>query len=273
MDLDLLFLVGNKEQSTKSCIILGLAAHCELSITQIHSLLKREFSRKVSYQAIRQALTELMKTGVLVKKGKLYAVNSQWVVDLKDVVDTLDRATRKRQVCVVDKETTQVTLKNLYELGHFILFGLDQKYFDFSKKGELYLALRHLWIPFADAYRRERLVSIFQENKTGVIVQGKSAGDKMLSHWYKKYGQIRLGVVSFSSEYIVHGDSVVQIFMDEKLKKKMDDVYSLRGLIRQDLYRQVSDMTYEPYRIQLIITRNSEIAQHITQQIQKHFKS
>ncbi|MFH1071969.1 MAG: hypothetical protein V1743_00915 [Nanoarchaeota archaeon] len=273
MDFDTLFLSGGKERTTKGLIIRCLAAHQEISIVQLHTMLRAEFQRNVSYQAIRQAITELFDKGVVLRNEKSFSLNSAWVLDLKDMVDILERSTRKQQVQVLDRQTTQVSLKNLYELGHFILFGLDHKYFDMSQKGELFLQLNHLWIPFSDQYRRDCLIKIFKENMTKVIVKGNTAADKMLKLWYKKYGEVKLGV-KFSSpaEYIVHGDSVVQIFMDEQLQKKMDEVYCLKGIVKGDLFSQVSDMTYTDYGIQLIITRNAKVADRVKKEILAHFK-
>ncbi|MBU1976294.1 MAG: hypothetical protein KKG59_07880 [Nanoarchaeota archaeon] len=272
MDFDLLFLAASKDQSTKGLIIRCLAAHNELTNVQLQSMIRKEFGKRISYQAIRQALMELLDEHVLAKNAKIYSIKPQWVLDLKDIVDTLDKSLKRQNIQIVDKTTTQIQLKNLYELGHFILFGLDYKYFDLKKKGGLLLQLNHLWIPFSDMHRRERLTSIFKENNPKVVVKSKSPADKILKKWYSTFGPVKLGA-RFQSvcEYIVHGDSVVEIFMDPGLKKKMDQVYGLKGIVSLDLFNQLSDMTYKEYGIQLVITRNAKIADQVRNQIEKQF--
>lgn len=272
MDFDLFLLAGSKSESTKSLIIKCLAANPSLSTAEIHSLLKKRFSKSVSYQAIRQSLHELVQAGVLRQDKKAYAISPSWVLDLKDMADLLERSMKRRQVRVVDRETTQARVKNLFELGHFVLFGLDRRLFDLSEKadgkGELLLQLEHLWIPFSDLYRRERLVAIFRQNRTTVVVRGKTAADKMLALWYKGYGKVILGTrIPAGAQCIVHGDCVIQIFMPESLRKRMDEVYSVRGMVKRDLFRRVTDMTYDECGIDLVITRNKDIAEQVRERI------
>lgn len=262
VNFDILMLTGKKENSTKGIILRCLAGYSELSILQLQHILRKEFSRQVTYQAIRQALLELIRDNVVVKEKNVYHISQAFILDIKDTIDLFERSSKKR-MRIIDNQTSQIQLKNLYELGNFVLFGLDQNYFDMTERKELTLRLNHLWIPFSDIQRRDRLVKIFTENKTEVVIKNNTAADKILAKWYKQYGKVTLGVKSATSEYIIHGDCVVQIFMDNALTKKMDKVYSLKGLIKLDLFRQISAMTYDEHIIDLVITRNAKIAQQM----------
>jgi hypothetical protein len=259
-NFDILMLTGKKEKSTKGIIIRCLAGYAELSILQLQHILRKEFSRQVTYQAIRQALLELMRDDVVVKEKNVFRISHAFILDIKDTVDLFERSSKKK-MRIIDNQTSQIRLKNLHELGNFVLFGLDQNYFDNRERKELYLRLNHLWIPFSDIQRRDRLVKIFTENKTEVMVKNNSMADRILAKWYRQFGKVTLGTKFAAGECIIHGDCVVQIFMDEELAKKMDKVYSLKGIIRFDLFRQISAMTYDEHPIDLVITRNPKIAQ------------
>ena len=273
MDYDILFLASQKENSTKSLIIKALVAHQQLTNSLLQRILKKEFNKTISYQAIRQALTELKDKGALTKTNKLYSINPAWLLELKDIIHLLEKSIIKKQhIKQIDKQTTQITLKNMYELGHFILFGLEQKYFDLKNKQDFYVKLNHLWIPFADNIRRERLVKIFQNCNTYVLIRENTLGDRMLVRWYKKYCKVKLGVKwTTPCEYMIHGDCVVQIYIPDKLKKNIKNIYCLKNIIRLDLFKQITDMTYKNHPIQIIITRNKQISNQIKENIKSYF--
>jgi len=270
----MLFFLSEKDKSTKSIIIKALTANQELTNIQLQRIIKRDFGKKITYQAIRQALTELVQDGILNKKEKLYSINPAWVADIVLATNILEKAIiRQHKVKKVDKETTQIQLKNMYELGHFILFSLENKYFDFTKNNDLYFQLNHLWVPFFDKYKREKLAHMFKTNKTLMIIKGKSIGDRILQNWYKKLGKSEIGV-KFSSpcDYIVHGDTVVEIYMAKELQKKMDQVYSIKNVFKYNLSQELGNLVYHNYGIQIIITRNKEIAEQIKEQITQRIK-
>lgn len=90
----------------------------------------------------------------------------------------------------------------------------------------------------------------------------------MLYHWYKRFVDVRLGMKFTSScDYIVHRDTVVQIYLSQALRKKMDTVYCLKGLVSLKLIDQLAAMTFTTYGIEVVITRNSNIANQVRQHI------
>ena len=259
MALDLLFL-SEKNASTKGLIVRLLSSR-SASIAELRRLLTRDYRRNVTYQAVRQAVMELETSSVLLRDGKKYRLNPLWVSELNDVVTLLNSAV-KRSVPIIDGKTTQISLRNLDDLGNFILSSLEQDYFELSKDEDLYLHLDHLWIPFSDKQKRERLKRVFSKNKTHILVRGSSLGDRLLARWYRQFGTVKLGVSKSSlSQCIVHADTVVQLYFDHELQKLMDDVYRLR--INLDLLHKINEMTHKEFGIQVTITRNSKIAEQM----------
>ncbi|MDD9953181.1 MAG: hypothetical protein OXR66_02505 [Candidatus Woesearchaeota archaeon] len=265
MDFDMLFLANPGEKSTKNLLMRSLAALQKASAVQLHHFIKKEFSRSLSYQAIRQSLLELIDDGAIVRNGKLYSIRPSWIAELKETVRVLEKSQEKADMRIIDKHTTQVDLKNLGELGHFILLSLEQEYFDLQKGKDIYVSLSHLWIPFSDRYKRERTRQVFLKNTTHCVVRGKSMGDRLLKRWYKQFGTVKLGVKNAPRDYIVHADCVIQMFFPDELIKAMTKAYRMRFSILQD----ISEMTYD-YPIQLVITRNAAIAEQMREEIKKH---
>jgi hypothetical protein len=258
--MDLLFLT-EKNESTKSLTIKVIAAIRKGTIAQIRRSLITQFGKKISYQAVRQTLLELEQSNAIQREGKEFKINEQWVSQLRDFAQTLTKAT-SRQMKIIDKHTTNITLRSLEELGNFILYSLEQKYFMLHKGKALYIHLGHLWIPFSDPQKKERLQRLFSSNKTCILVQGSTLGDKLLAHWYKKFGTVKLGVKrTVQCETIVHEDCVVQIYFDPALQQLMDEVYRLK--LNFDLPQKISEMTHRDFEIHVVITRNSRIAEQI----------
>jgi len=262
MDLDILFLNGNNKSSTKSLILKSLIHNQNLSNARLQAIIRKEFNKKISYQAIRQALIELSKAGILEKQDKNYFISHNWFSKLKYELNLIEKSFYKKDsIKSINKETTQINLKNLYELGHFILYSLEQNYFDVSKTNQTYMKLSHLWIPFADQDKRERLKQLMGNNKIQVLVENKTSLDLMLSKWYKKFVNVKFIRFNDSAcDYIIHKDIVVQIYFNQKLKSKMDRFYGLKGLASLNIFSELSDMTYEKNNIEIIIIRNKEVA-------------
>lgn len=262
MELDLLFLNTDKKSSTKGLILKSLISNNNLTNIKIQTILRKEFGRKISYQAIRQALLELRKDSILQKKGNQYFINNEWFQKIKYELGLIEKSIEKRNsIKTINKETIEIKLNNLYELGHFILYSLEQKYFNISKNKEIYMQLDHLWIPFADQEKRKRLKQLMTNKNIRVIVKNKSALDKILNKWYKKFVKVKLRSTDNSpGDYIIHDDTVIQIYLNSKLKSSMNKLYSLKGLATLNLFNELSEMTYENNKIQIIIIRNKDIA-------------
>lgn len=269
MSFDILFLASGHDTSTKGLMVKALTAHGPLTIMQLQQVLRREFQKKISYQAIRQALCELHAKVVIEKQGKYYTLSKQWVEELRNMVVLLEHSLRRQKdIRILDKSTTQINLTNLDELGHFILYSLEQKYFNVEQGDEIFMQLAHLWIPFANPEKRRRLEQLMKQSTIHVAVKSKSAGDLVLSYWYKRFVDVHLGMKFMSScDYIVHEDTVVQIYLSQALRKKMNIVYSLKGLVSLKLLDQLAAMTFTEYGIPIIITKNREIADQIRQNI------
>ncbi len=272
MDYDMLFLASPKDSSTKGLILRTLAATGELSLVDLQRTIKREFNRTLSYQAVRQAVLELCERDAVIKEGKLYLLNPLWVSELFDVSAALKRAVAKRKdIRIMNKDTTQVSLKSLGELGYFVLYSLEQKYFKLEDGGEIHLLLDHLWIPFVEYERRDRLKALFKRNPTLAAIGSGSLLDRILLPWYRGFGKVKLKVKSaMPCQYIVHGDTVVEIFMSDALRKKMDEVYKLKGILKFNIFEQLVEMTHGRNEIQLVITRNKQIAERVRNEIKKH---
>ena len=72
-------------------------------------------------------------------------------------------------------------------------------------------------------------------------------------------------------QYIVHADTVIEIFMDTTLRKKFDDVYRLKNLLKSNLFKGLSEMTFDAHPIHIVITRNKQVAEAVKKSIMAKF--
>jgi len=275
MDFDTILLINEKKSSTKSFIIRIVLLVENININQIKSMLKKDFNKNISYQAIRKVLLELIESEVIIKNdNNTYRINKVWVLQLKEAINIIEKTVSKqKKIKRIDKDTEQITFKNLNDLGYFILFGLENQYFASGKEHKTYIYIEHLWIPFSNPERRDKVKELFTNNNVNILIKNNSLGDKMLSKWYNKCAKVKLNIdMQTPCQYMLRNDCVIQIFMDEELKIKMNNLYKLKGVINLNLFQELIDITNKEYGIEVIITRNKKIADQIKNKIKSYFK-
>ena len=95
-------------KSTKSLIIGILSKNWPLSLKEIHSSIKRLEPKKLTYQAVFKAVNELVEEKVIIKNGKEYLINKEWINEIKTFGNFLEKSYQEN-----DKEN-----KPKLEIGH-----------------------------------------------------------------------------------------------------------------------------------------------------------
>ncbi len=259
-----IFFPNLKKGSTKDQIIEVLTREKSLTNQQIFYKLKKEYYHPRSYQTIRQALMELVENGVLEKNGKQYSLAIDWIKSMESYVALLkSKYIDKKDIKIIDKNTKEIKLDSLSELGHFVLYSFREHFFDADNEKDLYMFVHHLWFPFFDKNKRDLLRDFFSENNNYIYVKNSNFLDKILSIFYGRYGK-----VSFNSnidhffDIIIQGDCLAKIYMPEKLRRRMDKLYKFKNL-SFDIIDELSDLTFSNYPIKISIIRDREMVREI----------
>jgi hypothetical protein len=263
------FFPNIKTKSTKDLIIRLLTQEKSLSNQVIFNNIKKQFGVSVTYQAVRQALTELKEAGVLEKSGKEYSLSTAWINSLYDYSSLLkEKYVDKAEIKIVDKNTKEIHLNSLNEMGQFILYSFKEHFFDLESKNDLYMLIHHLWFPFIKKEKREALKSFFSKNNNYVYVANKSFLDRILLLFYKRYGKVSLGI-KFDDffDVIIQGDCVAKIYMPKELRERMNKFYKTKNFLSFKVIDEFSDMNFEKYPIEIIITRDKEMAAEIKSRV------
>jgi len=220
--MDIPFFFPNlKKGSTKDCIIRLLTINESLTNQKIYNKLRKEHRISRSYQTIRQALMELVWSGVLIKKGRYYSISVEWIKSTDKFIQLLkSKYIDKKDIKIIDENTKEISLNSLYDMGHFILFSFRDHFFHSNK--ELYMYVQHLWIPFFDSHKRNKLRDFFLITKNYVYVANSSFIDKILSNFYKKYCMLKFNVKLDSFfDFIIQGDCIAKIYMSKELRNEI----------------------------------------------------
>jgi hypothetical protein len=265
-----IFFPNMKKRSTKDFIIRILTSEKSLSNQKVFNQIKKQFGVSVTYQSVRQALMELMTSGVLSKNGKEYSISHKWIITLynystllkKKFIDDVD-------VKIIDKNTKEIYFNSLYEMGHFILYGFKDQFFGVDNKEDLYMLINHLWFPFFNKEKRNLLKQFFSEHNNYVYVASKGLVNKVFSMFYSKYAKVKFGV-KFDDffDIIIQGNCIAKIFMPKELREKMDKAYRTKNILNMKIIDEMSDFSYGQHPIKMIITRNKELADEIKELIQ-----
>ncbi len=262
------FLQSLKKRTTKEYILEILAEEGPLTNQKIYGKLRKKWGIAKKYQTIRQALMELTEAGVLEKKKKEYAISIEWIKINETFITFLkNKYIDKREVKTIDKNTKEVHLNSLYELGHFILYGFQECFFDIEHEKDLYMFVHHLWFPFLDKNKRDLLRKFFSGNRNRIYVKNTYFLDRILAVFYKKYGKVLLNI-KFDEffDIVIQGNCIAKIYLPKELRKRMDKLYSFRNMSFA-VIDELTDMTFANYPIKILITRDKEMVQEIKEKL------
>jgi hypothetical protein len=260
------FFPNVKKRSTKDLILRLLTGERSLTNQQIFNRIKKHYGISIAYQSVRQALVELAKTGVLAKDGRDYHISTTWIHSLHEYSTLLHKKyVVKQEIRIVDEQTKEIKIHSMYELGHFVLYGLREHFFG---EGELYLLHRHLWTVFFNKEKRRVLAEFFAQQKNSFFVAKKSVGDRLFAAYYRRFGKVKLGK-SFDEffDYVIQGDCVAKIHMPEELRHRMDKLYAMRNPFSIKTIDEYSALHYDDYPITVIITRDQGLANDLRKKI------
>jgi len=79
------------EGKVKDAIVNVLASEWPLTLKEIYFAVVKQYSLRVSYQAVHKALKQLVEFKVLVKQERRYRLNIEWIRNLKMLGASLEK--------------------------------------------------------------------------------------------------------------------------------------------------------------------------------------
>jgi hypothetical protein len=270
-----------KKDNVKNLVFSILTKEYPLKIIELTNFIKKRYGKSVTFQAVRKAILELVEDSVLVKEGKEFSINKQWVLETKKTLDTLysdlnKERTRARGVESIKGEVSVFTFGSLNEMMRFWQELIDD-WFNNFKKGDYNLncyQAAHTWEGLLHLDREKKLMG--QLKKKGIISHILSTGntplDKNIRKFYESIGvktYISPSISTFDKSYYVgtYGDLIIQAQYPEKLVAALERFFKKNKSIEELNLKELSDIVNKKTEIKLTVIKNLSMAKQINKSI------
>ena len=270
--------------SAKDVIVSVLAKEWPLSVKEIFGRVSRLKQESISYQAVHKSVVALEADGILVKNGKGFELNRNWIDNLKKFALNLDEAySGELQQSLLKREdfdnlslkfdntsALSITLAEIFAIGK--LFGKEPK----IGIGYLRHVLWPLRFDFRDFDTFRKMTTAFVDSYA--IVQGNTPLDKWLEKTWKtggfKHVDVGVDLGNPKQDLLAVGEFVIEIRYSDETIEAIDKVYERKANLT-DLFKEYFSQALlkQNFDIKTAFTRNPETARLLRHQIMGHFNN
>ncbi len=268
----MIFNIFGRKRPVRDVIIEILSTEWPLSCRKIHWRLKRKYGISVTYQAVHKTVKQMVEEKVLAEEGKKYKINIDWAKKIEEFGRMVSKKYKNGSVNL-DSNTLQISFNSPMEMFEFIVDGLCSNFFGDAK--EIYSEVRHIPGPFtADINTLEKLKKIAKKSKFYILVRGNTILDRSFANLLSGFGvNIKTGIdCAKDFDLYVIGDTVIEIFFQDKYKKNMDKFYKkTRNILSFDMAKFYEDIIMKKTKMNVFIIRNPNLSETIRSRIKKKF--
>ncbi len=272
------------EKKTKDLIIAVLSIEWPLSLKQIHNKIKKNYAYSDTYQSVYKAAKLLCDQRVLVKKDKNYMISPEWINELGHFVTDLQKKYR-------DEIEVNMGIIDTYKEGDTIVYIFDNmlnmdKFWlkvenDFlkenkDKKVDTCWKGNHCWWVLSHLDLEEEKNYYYDNSKITLhlICVHNTPLDRYSEKYYRDRGY-KFKIIeqkNMKSDILILGDKIMQVFLPDEIKKKMDELYNnVKKIEDINLPKFSKEIINKKTKIKLTITKNPDIAEQLRQEIISKF--
>jgi hypothetical protein len=269
-----------KKNSTKDLVFRILITDQDLKLIELNNLIKKRYGKSATFQAVRQAVNELIEDNVLEKKGKTYNINKIWVLEAKKTLSQIENniinITKPVEFESIKGEFSTYKFSNLNELMIFWQHIVDEWFSNF-KKGDYNINCwqgQHLWEILIHLDREKKVME--QMKKKGIKSYALIYGDTPLDNYTRRFYEsinIKTRNISshkgFDNEYYVgtYGDIIIQTKYPKKISNEINFLFQKTKSLDNLNLKKLHDIINKTIEIKLIIIKNLEMAKQINHNI------
>ena len=259
-----------KEKNVKDCIISILSNKWPLSGKKIYNIIRKQYELSVTYQAVHKALKQLAEDDVLLKTGREYKLNDEWIEHIREF------GGKTKDVYSIAKKDIEkfsifnFTFTNQIEMGNFIIDLLEK-----DQEEPIFVNWSFMWCPlFLSKKNYIKLKELLSKRKTYIVCKTKRTWDEWLLGLWKEIGaEVRLDINCASEcDMIISKDNVIQVFWSEHFRNQFDDfmkgVTDIKEMNMNDLFYRISEIETKVY---IVINKNKEVADEMRNKTLKCF--
>src|SRR3989344_4896785 len=279
MALEIVLPFGG-QNNVKNLVFSILTNEYPLNLITLNKLIKKQYGKEVTFQAVRKAVLQLVDARVLSRTEKQFYINNEWVKESKANIDNLYQKLHSKQSSKstesIGGEVSVFTFNSLNEMMKFWQNLIDDWYKKF-KVGEYpyncYQAA-HLWEGLLHSDNERTIMHQLKTKgvKSYILTTGNAPLDKQIVNFYRKIGiktQIDPSSSSFDKSYYVgtYGDLVVQSRYPEETIKRLDIYFKTNKTLSDLDLVELSEIVNKKIEVKLTVIRNIDMAKQINKSI------
>ncbi len=256
-----------KSGKTKDLILSVLSEKKEITGKEIHNLLKRNFQKEISFQAIFKELKKMQKEGILTKQDRKYFINQTWVEKIVQFGKKLKAKGDTKEKFLSDLETKGIHKRHfdsVMEMGRFVINELMSLP---SNEQETICFLYHIWPTYGfSEIEIKNLEKIITEKKFRMYALHKTPVDIIQKNFYEGLGaKVFLGKpMSFEVDIVIVGEYVAYFHFDPKKKKLWDTICQLNKKFKRiNLAELLKPLSNFEYPVEVIIIKDKAVADNL----------
>ena len=272
----------NNPSSTKDRVFIILSSQYPLSLIEISNKIKKTFNISVSFQSVRKAVLQLEEEKVLVKEGKKFSFNKDWILSFIKFGNILQKhyfSTNKSSSRLeIGSNVTEYTLNSLVDLD-YIWNGLIRKALS-DKNSPKIITFKavHFWFLIATLAQETELMKemIKKRIKLYYICYGKTSLDKWTVDMYKQIGVHCISKPKpkgFKDGLNIgtYGDYIIQTEHPKEITNKINSFFSRCKKIEDASLTSITDIVTMKKEIVLQSIYNPVIAESIRKEVINEF--
>ncbi len=270
-----------KDRSTKDLVFSILSEEESKTLTQLHREIKRRYRISVTFQAVIKAVSSLLSHQIIIKEGKLYSLNKEWVFETRNFFDKLytDQFKVKKPMKKIElgKDVTIYTVNNLLELDRLwndLLTNWAKK--ETEDKRNVWKG-RHCWWLIPRLQEEDILHDFFtkQKIKTYNLLTSNKVLDKIAVSYYRNRkehirtnSKLRLKSDSHISAF---GEVLVKFEIPTEISSKLEKIYQKTKRLEDLDLKKVLDIFKQNTEIEITVIEDRLIADNIKKEISNNF--
>ena len=280
MSLQITLPLG-KEDTVKNLVFSILTNEYPLKIVELTNLIRKRYGKSVTFQAVRKAILELVKEGVLVQNRKEFLINKKWIFETKASLDKIYSDLMKEKISPknIDSIQGEVSVFIFDSLNDLIKFWqkiIDDWYTHFKRGDQNINAYQgmHIWEALLHPDTERNVMGKLR--KKGIISYSvssiKTPLDKYVWKFYKNVG-IKVGVISgassFDKTYYVgtYGETIVQAYYPKRTVEDLDKFFKKNKTMEDLNLQQLSEIVNRKMKVRLTVIKNISMAKQINNSI------
>ena len=267
-------------RNSKDIIISILTRNHPLSIKKVYNKMRSGHKYGGTFQSVFKSIKELQLQNILMRAGKEYSLNPNWIEKIRSFANELHRGyfepINKEEADISEmslkKEVHKFEFNNLSNL-YFFVKNIEKSYIDNSqgKKRCLWI-MSHYWPTFLFPHEEHDRGIFLSSKKVNYYITHKS--ENALDKWALKIFSGK-GVnilckagISERSDVGVYGDWVVEVYYSESFKNIHKYFREASNISEIDLSSFIGDLKKD-YKIVVVMHKDKFVADQIWDSIYK----